>query len=82
MSQREPLPYLVHTNRELGLMLAGRKPLACFSDGYGHFPGAVLRYFRLFDRHVAAGRLIKREYVQLRGVDHIHVVLYALPQES
>jgi hypothetical protein len=25
------LPYLLHTNSELGLMLAGKKPLTCFA---------------------------------------------------
>ena len=50
------LPYLVHTNRELGLMLAGEKPMASFVDGRGCFPEVVERYLRLFDRHVAERR--------------------------
>jgi hypothetical protein len=81
------LPYLVHTNRELGLMLEGKKPLAIFGDAYGHFPKPVLRYFRMFDRHVEAGRFLKREYVfplndpqgRFKG---IHTVLYALPDQD
>jgi hypothetical protein len=32
------LPYLVHTNRELGLMLRGYKPLAYFMDVIGQEP--------------------------------------------
>jgi len=37
------LPYILHTNRELGLMLAGKKPLAVFVDGQGCFPDFVER---------------------------------------
>jgi len=81
------LPYRIHTNRELGMMLRGEKPLAVFCDGYEWFPDAVLRYLRLFDRHAAAGTLVKREYVlpdytrrpDLKGW---HTILYALPGEE
>ena len=58
------LPYVVHTNRELGLMLRRAKPLAYFADIAGHEPECVVRYHRLFDRHVAAGRLIKRSDIE------------------
>ena len=50
------LPYLVHTNRELGLMLRGIKPLAYFMDIIGQEPDICIRYWRMFDRHVAVGR--------------------------
>jgi hypothetical protein len=42
------LPYVIHTNRELGLMLKGIKPLAKFVDGEGRFPDVMLRYFQMF----------------------------------
>jgi hypothetical protein len=58
------LPYLVHTNRELGLMLRGVKPLAYFMDVVGREPDICIRYWRMFDRHVAAGRLIRREVIE------------------
>ena len=58
------LPYLVHTNRELGLMLSGAKPLAYFLDIVGREPDISIRYWRMFDRHVAAGRLIRREVIE------------------
>ena len=58
------LPYLVHTNRELGLMLRGTKPLAYFMDVVGLEPDICLRYWRMFDRHVAVGRLTKREVIE------------------
>ena len=58
------LPYLVHTNRELGLMLRGTKPLAFFLDIVGREPDICIRYWRMFDRHVAEGRLIRRELIE------------------
>jgi hypothetical protein len=80
-----PRPYVLHTNRELGMMLRGEKPLAVFSDGLGHFPKVVLRYFRLFDRHVAAGIFVKREYVvpDTSGrVQGWHTILFARAEEA
>jgi hypothetical protein len=58
------LPYLVHTNRELGLMLRGTKPLAYFMDVVGRELDICIRYWRMFDRHVAVGRLIRREVIE------------------
>lgn len=57
------LPYMVHTNRELGSMLRGTKPLAVFGWTEGHEMAVVSRYLRMFDRHVANGRLLRRERV-------------------
>jgi len=58
------LPYLVHTNRELGLMLRGMKPLAYFMNVVGREPDICIGYWRMFDRHVAVGRLIRREMIE------------------
>jgi len=58
------LPYLVHTNRELGLMLKGTKPLAYFMDVVGREPDVCIRYWRRFDTHVRRGRLKKRELIE------------------
>lgn len=58
------LPYLVHTNRELGLMLRGIKPLSYFMEAVGYEPDLCIRYWRMFDRHVAAGRLTRREVIE------------------
>ena len=63
--QLRQLPYLVHTNRELGLMLRGIKPLAYFMDIVGREPDVCIRYWRMFDRHVAAGRLTRREVIEV-----------------
>lgn len=76
------LPYLVHTNRELGLMLAGQKPLSCFVDGKGLFPDVVSRYLRLFDRHVAAGRIIRFDHLSNAAWGTRHHILFALPNED
>lgn len=77
------LPYMLHTNRELGLMLAGKKPLAMFVDGEGRFPDVVLRYLRLFDRHIALGRLVRRDHFSRVNSSYVsHRVLFALPSEA
>lgn len=76
------LPYQVHTNRELGLMLRGVKPLAVFTDYEGHFPEVVLRYLRMFDRHVAAGRFVRRDEIVDNKHGRLRSVLFALPNEE
>lgn len=83
---KESLGYQVHTNRELGMMLRREKPLAVFCDVEGEFPEAVLRYLRMFDRHVKLGTLVKREHrepfeFQLeRRV--VLTIFYSLPEET
>jgi hypothetical protein len=72
-------PYLIHTNRELGLMLKGIKPLAMFADGEDYFPEAVLRYLRMFDRHVESGRFTRRDVIVANSngvkIRHIYFAL-------
>jgi len=52
------VPYLVHTNFELPLMLEGRKPLAVFDDAY---PAQWLaETLDRFDPFVRSGRLVRR----------------------
>jgi len=82
---RESLSYQIHTNRELGMMLRCEKPLAVFAEIEHAFPQSLLRYLRMFDRHVQTGRFVKREHrvpidVGERGV--LLTVLYALPKEA
>lgn len=77
------LPYTVHTNIELGLMLRGLKPLALFVEDYSRTPDCLLRYFRMFDRHVASGRFVKREHpVGNAGNRNIQYLLYMLSGEE
>lgn len=56
-----PTVYLSHNGRELGLMLRGTKPLAYFLNVVASEFDFNIRYWRIFDGHVAAGRLIRRE---------------------
>lgn len=81
----DAIPYLIHTNFELPLMLDGRKPLAAFADVYPSdwfdqllepfesfvTSGQILR--RIIDRPVPA---LKQQHPELDGVRD---VLFALP---
>lgn len=85
VDRRFNLPYRVHTNFELGLMLTGIKPLAVFYDWSDQVHPVVQRYMRMFDRHVAAGRFVKREHIrppEKAGDPGSWMVLYARPDEA
>jgi hypothetical protein len=73
------LPYLGHNNRELGLMLRGTKPLAYFLNVVARESDINIRYWRMFDRHVAVGRLIRREVFETFAQLPYRRLLYALP---
>ncbi|AME28591.1 hypothetical protein [Burkholderia sp. PAMC 26561] len=80
----DDLPYQVHTNRELALMLDGVKPFAAFAGEYPPLTDVSVIPERLLDRYVAAGRFVKREYVGMkvfRG-HRTRRVLYARPDEA
>ena len=67
------------------MMLRGEKPLAHFCDAKDLFPEVVVRYLRLFDRHVATGRFSRFDYVnplQKVGPYVLHRILFALPGEE
>lgn len=84
-SEIDEYPYVVHTNRELLLMLQGRKPLSVFADeGPSEEDAPPLFPEAKFDTHVAAGRFVKHEYVESVGNGHHRVrwVFYALPDEG
>jgi hypothetical protein len=60
-------------------MLRGTKPLAYFLN---FVPGEFdvnIRYWRMFDRHVAAGRLKRREVFEVIAHQPHRRLLYALP---
>lgn len=81
----DSLPYRIHTNRELVLMLEGKKPLSVFSGA--HPPDTAVEEIpeRLFDPYVATGRFKKKEYFEKLKQDSaisIRRVLYALSSES
>ncbi len=80
----DDLPYQIHTNRELALMLDGVKPLAVFSEYHPSLTEESVIPERLFDRYVLAGRFVKREYVSIDVLQgyRIRRVLYARPDEA
>jgi hypothetical protein len=86
VDSRFGLPYRVHTNFELGLMLAGKKPLAVFTDWQEHVHPVLARYMRMFDRHVAAGTFVKHTHVTPPDPETGHpgnwMALYAHPDEA
>jgi hypothetical protein len=87
----DPLPYKLHTNRELEFMLEKGKPLAHFSDAYPSEPDEAILPELAFAPHVQAGRFVTREFVEplqgpppknhpyLRGIRH---VFYARATEA
>jgi len=88
----DDLPYQVHTNRELALMLAGKKPLAAFSERYpcGEDEGSIIPE-GVFNSHVESGRIIRREHISAPNDKSSNAkeqrfgtrrVLYALPGEE
>jgi len=85
VDRRFDLPYSVHTNFELGLMLAGKKPLAVFTDWSEALHPVVNRYMRMFDRHVAIGTFVKRKEIRAPQSSRdpgSWMVLYALRNEA
>ncbi len=79
----DELPYEIHTNRELAMMLAEKKPLATFSEYYpsDHLQQTIPESF--FDPYVAAGLFEKREEITPGEDCHrIRRVLYAAKAEA
>ena len=77
-----PVPYLSHNGRELGLMLRGTKPLAYFLNVVASEFDFNIRYWRMFDRHVAAGRFVKREVFEVLSELEHRRLFYALPDHE
>ncbi|HEY0061114.1 MAG TPA: hypothetical protein VGC21_03270 [Telluria sp.] len=79
----DELPYLVHTNRELALMLNGSKPFAAFTESYPSNPDLDLIPERYFAPYVESGLLLRKEYLfKQRNGRQSRIVLYAKPQEE
>ena len=81
VEQAPSLPYKIHTNFELGLMLRGLKPLAFFSRSLSHEYPLLERYLRMFDRHVEQAHFIRSIREHSLGPDH-EAIYYALPGEE
>jgi hypothetical protein len=82
------VPYIVHTNFELPLMLDGRKPLAIFGDGY---PSEWFDdYLAPFEPFVQSGTIIRRVIdtptpelkARRPDLEGIRRVYFALPGEE
>ncbi|WP_156443182.1 hypothetical protein [Burkholderia sp. RF4-BP95] len=80
----DDLPYQVHTNRELALMLDGMKPFAAFYEEYPSLTDDSVIPEKLFDCYVTDGRFLKREYVETKILKGYRTrrVLYARPDEA
>jgi hypothetical protein len=81
----DALPYKVHTNRELVMMLAGMKPLAAFVSESNADDEFIPE--RMFDPYVKSGRFLKHEHVESRvgrgGREFkLRRVLYAQPDQQ
>jgi hypothetical protein len=60
----DPLPYDLHTNRELELMLERGKPLAHFYHDHPCGPDEVVIPEIAFAPYVQEGRFVKREWIE------------------
>lgn len=81
----DKLPYLVHTGRELYLMLNKNKPLSVFVEKThkGHMPKHIPELF--FEPYVKSGQLVQYKHLQNAADSDqtvIHTILYALPHEQ
>lgn len=79
----DELPYQVHTNRELIMMLNDEKPLSVFSEPYPNTTGVEIIPESFFDSYVRTGLFVKREFIDVsypgsKG----RVVLYARGSEE
>ncbi len=73
------LPYQLHTNRELLLMLEGSKPLAVFALEPNDTITA--RMVRKFDPYIANGRFVSKVVEHFSG-EGILQIYFALPNEA
>lgn len=83
----DQLPYKVHTNRELVMMLAGTKPLAVFDDAHpSRLPPFEIIPENFYAPYVESGRFVMREVItpstNPRRYPGVRTVLYALSKEQ
>ena len=81
----DELPYKIHTNRELSMMLVGEKPLTVFCDTYVAGSDSTVVRDEKFRPYVQAGRFIRREHIEMDAQDasdSIRWIFYALPREE
>ncbi|WP_089164084.1 hypothetical protein [Caballeronia sordidicola] len=88
----DQLPYRVHTNSELIMMVKGIKPLAVFEESYPLNSAKESSIESKFDQIIADRRFVKREMTQLATYHDperkhmrtrpIRIVLYSLASEE
>jgi hypothetical protein len=81
----DDLPYKIHTNRELLLMLAGKKPLSVFYSISLSTDISLGAPHDKFEPYIKAGRFVVREYIEIDQQDNslsMRWILYALPAEA
>jgi hypothetical protein len=76
----DALPYKIHTNRELAMMLQGDKPFARFSMYQGEDFETIVR--QPFAKHVATGVLLAFVETADRGFGTITTYSFTLPGEE
>jgi hypothetical protein len=86
-SPHDGLPYRVHPNRELILMLSGEKPLSVLSGGIPASDSFEEIPEYLFDPYVESGAFAKTDYCEPNPAKHpyykgMRFVLYALAHEA
>lgn len=79
----DDLPYVVHGDKELALMLKGEKPLAVFFERHPSDPGDSFIPEHLFAPYVEAGLFFASEFIiaDVRGGEN-RFVLYAAKGEE
>ena len=82
------LPYKIHTNNELSMMLEGSKPLACFSDEISVLPDENIIPEKEFSPFVISGKFVREEktlegpFVEKLGRKaKIRTVIFCIPSE-
>jgi hypothetical protein len=81
----DDLPYKLHTNRELLMMLEGVKPLAAFCDEFLVSELVNAPQYSKFDVQAAKGNLVKREHIEFDSINADicrRRTLFALPEET
>lgn len=79
----DELPYRIHTNRELFLMLKGVKPLSIFVELLPSQQGLNLIPDQYFSSYVNEGLFCRREYWEQGKAGQVaRVVYYAKPSEE
>jgi hypothetical protein len=78
------LPYLVHTDRELDLMLSGKKPLAVFSDFLNDNSNQCFPCEPFFEPHLQSNAILKKDWCLFlhNSNETVNYLFYYLPAEE